>query len=139
MSKFANFGYAVDEPRRMIILGEETGAPMRASDGREAYIDLLSMDSPAAKKLQRESINRRLGARKTTLTAEAVDAEQVDMLVALTKAWLIVGPDGSVISDTVTPEDARDLYSQPGWAWLRRQAEAFVAQVANFTRKPLPA
>lgn len=131
--RFQNIGYAVDEPRRLVLVNDDTGEPIKDEDGKEGYIDLISYDSRAAAKLKADFGNRRLQSRGRQIIMEAIEVEQIDLLAVLTKGWHLVDITGVVITDDIA--DAREVYSMPELAWIRRQAEAFAAKLGNFTRK----
>lgn len=53
-----------------------------------------------------------------------------DKLVALTVGWSGIDMDGKEYK--FTPENARKLYSNPGYEWLRLQVIEFVETAENF-------
>jgi hypothetical protein len=135
MSKFDALALAVDSPSRMPIYHPTSQQPLRDTDGNEGYLDLLSADSTAAKKYERSVTDRRLAVRgRSKLTAAELEAEAIEQLVALTKGWHLIGLDGSPIAVDFTPTNARELYSSPAMAWLRDQAQAWIADRANFSK-----
>lgn len=135
MSKFAALALAVDKPQRMVIVHPFTGQPLRAPDGTEAYIDLYSGDSEIARRHSRTVQQRRIDMRRGgKVTVEEIEAETVELLAALTAGWMLVGLDGQPIEIPYSEQNARDLYAEPGLAWLREQVNAFAGDRANFSR-----
>jgi hypothetical protein len=133
MTKFAGLGVAVDQPTRMTILHPVTGQPIRRSDtGEPAWIDVLSADSKAARDHEREMQNRRLRSRARRITAEELEAEGIELLVSLTKAWSLATLDGDPLDVPCTPENARELYASPELAFIRRQVNEAAADAGNF-------
>jgi len=70
------------------------------------------------------------------MTAEKEDARLTEMLVTLTKAWLIQGDDGLIKHSTAA---ARSLYSDDQYTWLRSQAIAAAFEDANYAGESLAA
>lgn len=72
----------------------------------------------------------------------AMDSEQIERhgtetLVACTVGWKNVMIGGKEFA--YSPANARSIWGDPGWAWLRQQAQAFIAEAANFLPKDAPA
>jgi hypothetical protein len=143
MSKFAGLAVGVDRPARMTILHPVTGQAIRLLDAaghpndQAAWIDVLSADSKVARDLEREAQNRRLRGRLRRVTAEDIEAEGVELLTALTKGWCLAALDGTPIDVPCTPENARELYSTPDLAFLRRQVNEFAADLGNFPTRTI--
>lgn len=132
-SKFAGLGLAVDKPARMTVLHPVTGQPIRRADtGEAAWIDVLSADSQAARAHEREAQNRRLRSRARRLAAEDLETEGLELLVALTKGWSLATLDGAPIDVPFNAENARELYSAPELAFIRRQVNDFAADAGNY-------
>jgi len=135
-SKFGGLGLAVDQPHRMTILDPTTRQPIRdATTGEEAWIDLYSADSAVARQHNFNVTRRRLntGARgqRIKISPEELEAEGIDLLVALTTNWHLVNIDGTPIKEPYSAENARELYRE---VWLREQADDFVTDRANFSQ-----
>lgn len=129
----AGLSLKVDAPAEMEITHPVTGLPMRSADGSvTATVKIYSVDSPAAKQHQRASIDRRLGKKSGQVTAEAIEAEQVDYLVSLVAGWTLVDFDGNTLDLDSKPETVRAVLSEPGMAWLRSQIDSFAGERANF-------
>lgn len=139
MSKFAALALAVDEPARMVIIDPVSGRPMLAADGREGYIDVYSSDSEIARKHYRKTGQSRLDEmarrkKRASVSIETFEQNDLDLLTKLTAGWLLVAPDGTIIDVPFSPENARELYSDPGMAWLRDQVDEFAAERSNFSK-----
>lgn len=133
MTKFAGLGIAVDKPARVTLLHPVTGQPIRRTDtGEPAWIDILSADSKAARDHEREMQNRRLRSRARRISAEEIEAEGVELLVALTKGWSLAALDGEPLDVPFSPDNARELYSTPELAFIRRQVNEAAADAGNF-------
>lgn len=134
-SKFAGLGIAVDKPARMTIRHPDTRQPIKDADGKEAYIDLYSSDSEAARKHQRAISKRRLAQRdRSKITPEEIESDGTGLLAALTAGWYLVALSGAPINVPFTPENAAELYSEPEQAWLREQVDVFVVDRGNFLK-----
>jgi hypothetical protein len=135
MSKFASLSLAVDKPSRMVVVHPVTQQPLRSKDGTEAYISLYSGDSAVAQRHSRAIQQRRIDMRRgAKLSVQEIEAETVDLLAALTVEWCLVGLDGEPLDVPFSEPNARELYSEPGLAWLREQVNVFVADRANFSK-----
>jgi hypothetical protein len=143
MSKFAALGVDPASTSRMeIILPGETD-PLTDVNGAPAYIDFLPWDSEPGRKFERaqQIATVRKGFRARTraeLRADAettdVIAEQAERLAVLAVGWHLVGADRKVIDVPFSSADARELFSAPETAWIRRQAWVWVSNEANFMR-----
>ena len=133
MSKFSGLAVPTDRPARMTILHPVTGQPIRRIDtGEPAWIDVLSADSKAARDHERAAQNRRLQSRARRITADEIEAEGVELLVALTKGWSLATLDGEAHDVPFSPEAAREFYGAPELAFVRRQVNDFAADLGNF-------
>jgi hypothetical protein len=135
MSKFDALALAVDKPARLLLQHPKTGLPLKDKEGKEAFIDLLSSDSDTARKQQHANANKRFAQRvRRPLTSEELDAENIDILAALTVGWHLVGLDGEALAVPFSTENAKELYAAPQLAWVREQAQAFAESRANFAK-----
>jgi hypothetical protein len=109
--------------------------------GKEAYIEFLPWDSEENRALDRkkhvEGVRKGFRQRSAAdLRKEAEDEdpveEQVERLVTLATGWHLVGPDRAVINVPFTKENARKLFSDAGFGWLRRRAYSYVVNERNF-------
>jgi hypothetical protein len=101
-------------------------------------IDLHGMDSDVYRAHERKVANRRLsraakrgGAKiALTLSAESIEAESLDALVVCTKGWRGLLEAGAEVE--CTPENARRIYGDGRYRWLRDQVNAFVGDREGF-------
>jgi hypothetical protein len=107
------------------------GAPLRQADGSPVTLTLLGADSEQARKARNTATNRYLKTRgKVQITAEASEADGIAYLAKCTTAWSGIG-----IGQDETPfsyENAVKLYET--FAFIREQADEFVAERANFLK-----
>lgn len=140
-SEFGGLAAAVDTPYRMTIVHPATSKPITTKDGSQtAYVDLLSLDSAAGRKVAKErsaaAIKRaaRLRDEEDDVDIDPVE-QQVETLTAVTVGWLLIDPTtGQPLDYPWSPEAARHLWSAPEMAWLRRRAYVRVIDEANFLR-----
>lgn len=138
MTKFAGLTLEVDKPSRMTIIHPVTNAPLRGRDGKEAFIELYSGDSEAARKHRMSVQRKRLaftGRRgRVTTTPEEIEADGIALLVALTAGWNLLDLDGNPLAVPFSSENARELYSEPGMSWLVEQIDTFASERENFSK-----
>lgn len=132
MSKFAGLALDTETPRRMTIRHPATGEPLRALDGREAFIDLLALSSATAQKARSVIQQRRIENRVRRVTVEEAEAEAMQVLAACTKAWFLVGLDGAPIDVPCSADTALELYTAPGLRFVAEQATRFADEAGNF-------
>lgn len=133
MSRFSGLALAVESPRRLILRHPVSGRPLIAADGSRSYIDVFSADSDRARAHQNAVSRRRLDQRgPARMTPEELEADAIDLLVALTAGWSLVDLSGASLDVPFSAEAARELYASPGLAWLREQVDAFASDRANF-------
>jgi hypothetical protein len=135
-SKFASLEVPVDSPRQMILIHPVTRQPLTDEKGKVAYIELYSTDSEICRRYFRERDRRRTlpnGNIRPT-TPEQSEAESVQVLVALTTGWYLVGMDGTHIDVPFNAQNATDLYAATSMAWIRVQVNEFVTEIANFAK-----
>lgn len=134
-SKFAGLALEVEKPSRMIIMHPVTQQPLRDKDGKEAYIDLYSTDSVAARSHEQNVLRRRINMRRgAKMTPEELEADSVEMLTALTVGWYLLDLTGEAMGIEFSQENAREAYGLPGWFWLREQINTFVGDRGNFSK-----
>lgn len=132
-SKFAGLGIEVDKPQRMPLVHPNTRQPLRTKDGEEAFIEIYSADSEAARKHNRSIQRRRLNMRgRGRITPEELEAEGVELLAALTTGWRLVTLEGVELNVPYSQENARELYGASSLAWIREQVDEFAADRGNF-------
>ncbi|MGA4552381.1 hypothetical protein [Methylorubrum aminovorans] len=117
----------------MTVCHPSTGAELRTADDKPITITLASSDSERVRRVTRRATNRRLqqarGGR-ATVTAEALEAEGLNALIAATIAW-----DGIALSDGPLPlsdDNARRVYTE--LPWLREQAQSFIDDRGNYSK-----
>lgn len=132
MSRFARLALDTETPRRMAIRHPATGEPMRDVQGREAYLDLLSLSSAAAQKARSAVQQKRIDARVRTVSLDEAVQEAMHVLAACTKGWHLVGLDGEAIDVPCTPDAAHELYTSPGLRFVADQASTFADAAGNF-------
>lgn len=100
-------------------------------------IVLAGRDSDRFQKFVRRQTNKRTAkwrpGQKLTFTAEEQELEKVELLVACTISWKGVSMNGKELP--CTPENARALYSNPGYSWLVEQIDEFVGDREHFLPK----
>ncbi|HET9023682.1 MAG TPA: hypothetical protein VFN64_03860 [Burkholderiaceae bacterium] len=108
----------------------------RTKSGTGIFITVYSRDSERARAVTRGQLNRRfrnMGRARgaAALTAEELEAETMDLLVACTKSWRGVVWNGNELA--LTAEHARGLYTAS--PIIREQVEDAISDRANFTRR----
>jgi hypothetical protein len=138
-SQFAGLAANISEPFRMTIINPLSDDVLRDSEGQEAYVEFMSADSEAGRKIDRlQSLQavRKLRSGRNLMDEEDLTEAQIDKLVALTVAWYLVDLDGRAIDVPYSVENARELWRAAELAWLRRQAWVFVNTAGNFIKRP---
>lgn len=111
-----------------------TGEILLDDAGNPVWIRLAGMDSERFQRMQRANLNRRLkmGGRRgsANVTAEELDAERIENLVACTIDWSGIVLEGEALGCSAV--SARRLYK--AIPWLREQAEDFQSDRANFLK-----
>lgn len=104
----------------------KTGEPLPMT------ITLLGADSRVYQDAQRKQNRRRLleaqQSRRMTLTPDAIEADALELLVAVTQAWSQCTFAGQ--AKECNPANARWLYTQ--FPWIREQVDQAVGDRANF-------
>lgn len=129
---FEKISLSVDVPKKMVLKHPATGLALVDKDGNEAYLELLSSNSAKGKAFETAMLNARFENREVKLTAEQLEAQRVDQLVALTTGWYLVGFDGEPMGVAFTPDNVKKFYTTPGCAGWKEKATAFVEQDKNF-------
>lgn len=145
MSKFAGLGLATEAASRMTIMHPVTGQPLRRKEAdekgklvekEEAFLDLLSRDSKAARQHDRLVADKQLRSRGRRLTAEELEGDRLERLAKLTRGWRLVTLDGAPLEVPFSEATARELYAEPTMAWLRDQAQTWVDDLGNYAAEP---
>lgn len=118
-----------DDSFPLQIVHPVTGMPIEGM-----VIDILSADSPKVKAKTLAIRNKRLSMarRGKNSSAEDIETEEVDLLVAGTAGWKGIIFGGKVLEFNAA--NARMLYSDTGLAWLSAQVNEGMAQRANFIK-----
>lgn len=115
------------------ILHPKTRQPLRDETGKESYISVVSLDSPEVQRVQKAALNKRLKMRgRVTMTADELEAERAETLIAATKAWHLVSQDGKALNVALDEATARVLYSDPRFAWIKEQVSEALDDRATF-------
>lgn len=105
-------------------------------------ITVCGSDSETFRKISRKQLNRRLEqsnkarGRQVQMTAEELEAEALDVLVACTKSWA-TGSRPEIELEPgewlpCTPENVRKVYEE--LPWLREQIDQAIGDRSNFLR-----
>jgi hypothetical protein len=98
-------------------------------------IRLAGQDSEVYRKVTNKIANKRVkqlspGRPSMTFTVEEQESNAVIILVACTLGWEGIVMNGQEYP--FNPDNAKTLYSDPGFSWLREQVDKFIADRANF-------
>lgn len=137
------YGLRSTETSRMPLVDEKTNSIWQMSDGRDMYIELASNKSREAKEARakveaekRAAMNRQRGRFNygDLVDTEAErDRQNLDLVVACTKGWLLEGENGEEIP--FSPDAARDMYTTPELSWILDQAFVWIEDKKNFLSK----
>lgn len=120
---------------RMIVVDPDSRQVLKCADGKECYIDFLSVDSETGRRLERQRTTAQLAKLRSgrNRRAEEEDADmiklQAETCAALATGWYF-GDD----ADPFSKDAALDLFSNPKYAWLRRDSFVYVNETANFIK-----
>lgn len=135
MGKFTDLELDVEVAFRLKLLRPDLG-PLLDKDGKQAYIDIMSLDSQKAEQLAKETRERRRAAG--AVTQDSIEADGVDSLARLTTGWYLVGGGGKPVVDAennpvpYTVENARELYASRGARFITDQVRGAAAERSNF-------
>lgn len=123
-----------EEGVAMNVIHPRTKEPVKGSDGEAVTITLLGKNSDTAR-----ATLRRIGDRATERafrgiksTPEDRERDDIEFLVAVTKAWTLSEMDGEAFP--CNPRNAERLWGDARFRWLRDQAIAFVTDEGNYLR-----
>lgn len=123
--------YAPDEGA-ILELNDAADAPLMNDDETRMTLTLLGQDSDVVRKHNNGVSNRRLSAgARLKLTAEGIDGDATALLAKATTAWNIT-LGGS--KPPLTYDAAFALYANPKLAFIREQADRFIAERAHFLK-----
>lgn len=119
-------GAGAEEGRELQVRHFKTGEPIGLT------LQLLGTDSAtyerAVRAQQRATQDRLVANRAKRITAEEVDDNALELLVALTRGWSPFDLDGK--DYPYSAANARGLYRR--FRWIREQADEFAGDRANF-------
>jgi hypothetical protein len=130
--KFDTLKIPVNESRRMVIKHPVTKKALCDKGGKEAFIELLSIDSSAARKHKNEARQRRMMTAAGSVSAEEIEVELSGMFAALTCGWFLLGLDGEPLNVEFSVDTARELYEVQELAWIRSDVDAFVSNISHW-------
>ena len=123
----------------MTVVNPKTAMPVLDTAGKPVVIMLKGRAADAFETTQ-EAIRQARGDRAArgiiSSTAE-IKEEDVRLLCALTMGWTIEQIDGQDFP--FSPENARRLWSDPRWPWLKERAIQFAQGDGNFLMTSSPA
>lgn len=115
----------------MELMDPVTETPIINNNNEPVRIKVVGEDSPSFRAKEREFMNRRLAKNKLKIgSAEQLESESVETLVACTVAW-----EGFIRGGTpweFSKDNARLLYSDDKWRWIREQVDKFIGERRNF-------
>lgn len=122
----------------------ETGAPMKVygpdgtpvldSKGKQAVVYLRSRDSQSYRAKQHEMTNAALNRRNRKVTAQQIEAQAVELMVACATGWEGI-EDENDKPVKFSPEKFEEYLTKPGFEWFREQVDEFINSRANFLGK----
>ena len=116
----------------MVIINPVTKAPVLDKDKAEAYIELMSFDSAAARAHDRKTQDANLKLSGRTPTREENESRFVEKLVAITKSWHLVSLTGAPMDVPCTAALAEAIYSDDAFMWLKTQVVQHCLDLGNF-------
>jgi hypothetical protein len=116
----------------MEVLHPATNQPLEDDEGEPVLITLAGIDSEVFRKAQRAATNRRLAVKgRTKITADELEQDALEALVACTLDWSGIAIGGEVLE--CTKANVRKVYTE--FRWLREQVDEFVGDRAGFLKK----
>lgn len=124
---------AAETGERMEVAHPTSGATLMNGSTAIALI-LAGQDSDRYRVADRKISNKRLASsrngQRMTLTAESIEADNLQRLVSCTIGWEGIAWGGE--EKECTPENVRICYER--WPFMREQAEAFIGDRSNFLK-----
>lgn len=122
---------AANEGAAMEVLHPTSNVPLKDDQENPITITLIGQDSDKVKKRQRLEMNKRLKAgRRSTMTAEELEEQGLELLAFCTVSWSGIKLDGQLLD--CTADNAMKVYKRV--PWLREQVDSFVGDRANFLK-----
>jgi len=116
----------------MTVMHPVEDIPLLGGDGDPVTFSLLGIDSEEYRASQRGITNKRLSRKnKFKITAEQLELETIEVLVACTVNW----SDNFEVDGSAYPfskDNAKALYER--FPWVREQVDDFIGERANFLR-----
>ncbi len=138
MSKFGSLSAPADQPFRVVLIDPATESPLKDAAGNEAYIDVLSAQSEAGRKFDRERsqiITRKAMKRSGALPDDDQFEANCAKLAKLTRAWHLVDPATKQPLDVpCSPENAAEFYAAPLAFPFFMQVMTAANETANFMK-----
>lgn len=139
MSKIAEHALPVDDVvSRLELQNEVTAEPLVDENGQVGWIDLRSPDSEPGRKHDALYGDRRLqqihNNRAVPYTTGQLDRQNAEKLASLTVGWHLVDALGRHVDEPYSHAAAVELYSLPGYEWLKLQVEKHLKNTANFIK-----
>ena len=116
----------------MPVLHVRDRTPLMLSDNTPFTITLCGRSSDVFRTITRqvEAAQADRAARGAIATPEEMERDNTEVLTACTRGWTPFLWDGQVVEYSI--ENARRLWSDRRFQWLREQATRFVRDDANF-------
>lgn len=112
------------------------GKPIVDKDGKRAYIDMLSDDSPTGRKFDKEWREHILELAADGKPAPGDTERNIAKAAALTTGWYLVNPETlEHMDEACTRENAQELYELPDTRWLWFPAFLGANNSANFIKR----
>ena len=110
-----------------------TDAELRTEGGEPIWLRLASTDSERVRRVNRRALNRRyqqMRSNRVSVTAEGVEGEALEALVAAVIEWGNIDIGEGVMS--LCDENVRRFYRKLPWA--REQVDTFIADRGNYSK-----
>lgn len=132
-SKFAALA-GTGKPYRSFI--NLAGMPLLDKDGKPAYIEMQSEDSPAGRRFDKEWNEHVLALAADGKPAPTQFERNIAKAAALTTGWYLVNPETlEGLDEPCTIENAKELYALPDSRWLWASAWMAANNSANFIKR----
>ena len=133
-SPLDSLGFDVNKPETLILSSPITGQPIYCNvTGEAAHIEVLSADSDVARNLRRRA-QAQVMKRRGKVSVEENEATSLELISALTTGWFLVNFDGEAIDFDYSTQNARELYSNTSFAWIKEQVDEFAGDRSNFMK-----
>jgi hypothetical protein len=116
----------------MTLVHPKTRGPVPRADGSTVNITLLGRCSDTYREKQRELAEKAAekASRGIRRSREEIEQDDIELLVACTRDWSIDSMDGQPFP--FSKDNARRLWGDTRFLWLRDQAVAHVQTDGNF-------